>query len=311
MELDFSKVGTSQDPGTGDMPATSNSGFRPEAELLPAVKVYSLEAVKPKFAEARERINKIIEESGIIAVNDDDSLKYAVALIGEARKMVKIINLIRDEAIGEQEEYVKSVKAFAKQIVDSLGTASTALDGKATQYRDFVELERRKQEQAAREAARKAQEELDRQAEEANRKAREEAARRAEDETRARLAKDAEERAKKAKEDEAARIEREKREADEIEKARKAAEEEAAKNAIKAPEVMVPNMPEEKKTIRTETGTTAYVAKKWKGEITDPSAVPREYCIPSMPLVNDAIKKGVRDIPGVRIWEDKTTKYRT
>lgn len=310
MELDFSQVGTAQDHGENDVPAVTNN-YPQEAELLPAVQTLSLEVVKPQFADARKRIAKIIEESGTIAVKDNDSLKYAVALVGEGKKMAKAIEKMRDEIIKEPKEFVASVRTFVKGIVEDLDTAIKAADGKATQYRSMIEMQRLKAEQAAREAARKVQEELDRQAEEANRKLREEAARKAEEELRAKQAIEAQGRAKKAKEDEAARIEREKKEAEEIAAARKKAEEEAKQHEIEAPKVAVPDIPAGKKNVRTETGTTAYEVKTWKGEITDAALVPREYCEPSSKLVNDAIKKGVREIPGVRIYEETQTRYRT
>lgn len=50
-------------------------------------------------------------------------------------------------------------------------------------------------------------------------------------------------------------------------------------------------------------GTSAKTV--WKCEITDPAAVPREYCAPDEALIRAAVKAGARGIPGVRIYEDK------
>jgi vacuolar-type H+-ATPase subunit I/STV1 len=311
MELDFSQVGTAQDPGERDMPAVSNTQFMPETELLPVVQTLSLEAVKPKFQEALERIRKIITEAGVIAVTDDDSLKYAVALVGEGKKMTKVIEKIRDKVIEEPKGFLNSVRSFSKGITDDLERAIKEADGKATQYRSMEEMRRLKAEQAAREAARKLQEELDRQAEEANRKLREEAARKAEEELRAKQAIEAAERAKKAKEEEGARIEREKREAEEIEAARKRAEEESRRHEIEAPKVTVPDIPAGKRNVRTDTGTTAYEVKTFKVRIINAALVPRWACEPSMKLLNDAVKKGVREIEGCEVFEDVQTRYRT
>jgi len=302
MELDFSQVGTEQEQETG---------FRPETELLPAVQTFSLEAVKPQFADARQRIKKIIEEAGTITVNNDDSLKYAVALVGEGKKMTKAIEKVRDKIIDEPKKFVSSVRTFVTGIVEDLDRAIKEADGKATQYRSMIEMQRLKAEQAAREAARKLQEELDRQAEEANRKLREEAARKAEEELRAKQAIEAAERAKKAKEEEGARIEREKREAEEIEAARKRAEEESRRHEIEAPKVTVPDIPAGKRNVRTDTGTTAYEVKTFKVRIINAALVPRWACEPSMKLLNDAVKKGVREIEGCEVFEDVQTRYRT
>lgn len=43
----------------------------------------------------------------------------------------------------------------------------------------------------------------------------------------------------------------------------------------------------------------------WKHEVTDPAAVPREYCTPDDKAIAFAVKSGVRSIPGVRVYEDK------
>jgi len=45
-------------------------------------------------------------------------------------------------------------------------------------------------------------------------------------------------------------------------------------------------------------------SKVWKVEITDENQVPREYCDPNMTLLRDAVKRGVREIPGTRIFEE-------
>jgi len=49
----------------------------------------------------------------------------------------------------------------------------------------------------------------------------------------------------------------------------------------------------------------------WKGEVTDESKVPREYLVVDQTLINKAVKDGVRNIPGVRIFEEKNLAVRT
>jgi hypothetical protein len=80
---------------------------------------------------------------------------------------------------------------------------------------------------------------------------------------------------------------------------------------IVAPQVPEPIVPKESKITRTETGTSSYQRKVWKAEVTDDSLVPREYCSPDIKKINDAVKMGTREIPGVRIWEESTTVFRT
>ena len=42
----------------------------------------------------------------------------------------------------------------------------------------------------------------------------------------------------------------------------------------------------------------------WKYEITDENAIPREYCVPSPGKLTDAVRDGIREIPGVRIYQE-------
>lgn len=54
--------------------------------------------------------------------------------------------------------------------------------------------------------------------------------------------------------------------------------------------------------IKTAAGTLS-ANLEWKAEIYADSTVPREYCVPDIALIRSAVKSGVREIPGVRIFE--------
>ena len=62
--------------------------------------------------------------------------------------------------------------------------------------------------------------------------------------------------------------------------------------------------------IRTEAGTLGYQVRMWKAHITVPDEVPREYCSPDMRKINEAAKSGIRKIPGIRIYEETSTRFR-
>ena len=67
----------------------------------------------------------------------------------------------------------------------------------------------------------------------------------------------------------------------------------------------------EKKEIKIETGIktssgSMNIRKTWTFEIIDFEKVPRTYCEPSKSIIDDAIKSGVRDIIGIRIFEKET-----
>lgn len=46
----------------------------------------------------------------------------------------------------------------------------------------------------------------------------------------------------------------------------------------------------------------------WKYEITDPDAIPRTYLAPDLAKINAAVKGGLREIPGVRIFSEQQIK---
>jgi len=66
------------------------------------------------------------------------------------------------------------------------------------------------------------------------------------------------------------------------------------------------------KAVQTEAGRMA-VKFEWHGTVINPDQVPIEYCEkprPSQTKINDAVKNGIREIPGVEIKEMPTTNMR-
>jgi hypothetical protein len=63
--------------------------------------------------------------------------------------------------------------------------------------------------------------------------------------------------------------------------------------------------------IRGADGSSTYMRKYIKFEVVDAVKVPREYCEPSVKLIDTAIYAGVRNIEGVRIWEEEVPITRT
>jgi len=267
-------------------------------EILPPVPAtLTIEAVKPQFLRIVAGVEEMVANAHAIEVKDDESLKYAVALGGAAKKVAKALEAKEKEITAEASDFVKGCRSLRDMFLDRLvaNTKKTNTDSieivlkaKITAYQSQVELERRKQEEAARKAAAELQAKLDAEAAEANRKAREEAARIAEEEARKKKASD-----------------------DEVAAARKAAEEEAKKHEVIAPTVTAPVIPTANNVTRTETGTSSHQVKTWKCRVVEAALVPRQYCEPSAKLLNDAVKLGVREIPGCIIEELSDTRFRT
>lgn len=51
--------------------------------------------------------------------------------------------------------------------------------------------------------------------------------------------------------------------------------------------------------------------KVWSFEVLDPNLVPRNFCTPVDALIRASVKSGVRDIPGVRIFEETKMTMRS
>jgi len=86
---------------------------------------------------------------------------------------------------------------------------------------------------------------------------------------------------------------------------------EAKEKHIEPTEVVPVAVPEIEKVTRSESGAAAHTRKVWKAEVVDANEVPREFCAPDMKLINEAVRAGIREMAGVRIWEDIQTILRT
>ena len=54
---------------------------------------------------------------------------------------------------------------------------------------------------------------------------------------------------------------------------------------------------------------TTKVQKRWTYEIEDSSVIPRQYMVVDGPAITRAIRDGVRDIPGVKIYQKETAIF--
>jgi phage gp36-like protein len=57
------------------------------------------------------------------------------------------------------------------------------------------------------------------------------------------------------------------------------------------------------RTVKYDSGVKTITRKKWTFEIVDISKIPREYLMVDTVKINQAIKQGVREIPGVKIYQ--------
>lgn len=278
--MDFSAV--LRDP----KPETLNPAQAPSLPHWDTIPM-DLEAVKGALAPYQVQVAEMVKAAGELKIADDASQTRAVELGTTAKKIKKAVEAIKQSPnYLEADQFVKDVRNLLKTFTDPLDLqVEKPLKAKLTAYADQLRLEAQRRDAAAREAARKLQEQADEKA----RKLREEAEAKA---------KEAEKKLAKEK-DEAARAALQ-RTIDE--------ETEAAKNIV-APQVVAPVVEPVHNTVRTGAGS-AYGRTTWEFEITDEAQVPREYLAVNEQKIRQAVKAGIRQVAGVRIYEKTSTSFR-
>jgi len=86
--------------------------------------------------------------------------------------------------------------------------------------------------------------------------------------------------------------------------------EQAKELGIKAPQVAPIQAPKPATVLRGDSGASVYSRKVWTAEVVNEKEVPREWCSPDMKKINDSVRMGKRDIPGVKIFEKETVVTR-
>jgi hypothetical protein len=95
-----------------------------------------------------------------------------------------------------------------------------------------------------------------------------------------------------------------------MEKEQKKAEKKAEKRGEAPPPPMpVPVVPQAPKTVKTDTGSTS-IKTFWAWEVEDETKVPREYLMLNDQAISAAVKMGIREIPGIRIFQKQTLAVR-
>lgn len=67
--------------------------------------------------------------------------------------------------------------------------------------------------------------------------------------------------------------------------------------------------PEPPRVVRTESGSS-HQRQEWTFEVQDETQVPREYLMVDERKIREAVKAGIREIPGVRIFQKSITVFR-
>jgi len=85
----------------------------------------------------------------------------------------------------------------------------------------------------------------------------------------------------------------------------------AAKKGTEPVQVIIPVTVEKPSVIRSETGASSSIRKKWKARVVDPDKVDRVFCSPDPHKLQEAVDTGIREIGGCEVFEEITTVLRS
>jgi|GEM_PF-1764097 len=262
---------------------------KPEVKMAEVVETtpfdhFDIEKTKTNFIQYQTKISDLFTKASELKVVDEVTNKTANEMLIQLSQILKLAGQVKDNLPGFKvaREFKNSVdKFFRVDITNPIKSIQDHLKPKISKYAQTVaELERRKKEKEEKERQEKLQAESAKQA---------------------------------AIDAENARIERE--EAIALQ-AKLDAEADAA--GVERVEVEIPpelppiemtfvETPAEVVAEKTEKvaidGGTSTMKGEWKCEIIDEDLIPPQYRIPSQKLLDEAVKAGVREIPGTKIFE--------
>lgn len=224
-----------------------------------------------KFDQLKADITIAIQPILALTAKDDESSKGILEAGRQTKAYAKRVEDLRKELTSPLNDEVKRINAHAKQITEPLDRAEAHIKGELLKWEK--ELERRRHEEFKR-------------AEEKRLKAEAEAKARADEEREA-----SEMAAMFSKPEEAAKV--------------------TAVADAKA-EREISEIRNEHKTAVKDIGATKVsgIRKRWVFEVTDQSLVPREFLIVNEMAIRAAVNTGMREIAGIRIYEDTSISIR-
>lgn len=129
--------------------------------------VLSIVEAKQSLTIFRGKVDELVSQINQQAVDSEEECRAITSLSSIASKLTKEIDKKRKEIIAEPQEFVSTVNRFCKELVGGVDSAVLGAKRKIASYQSRIELERRKQEEAARKAAEELQKKLNAEAKEA------------------------------------------------------------------------------------------------------------------------------------------------
>ncbi len=269
--------------------------------------------------EVAQQAGDLEARAASLAIADTAGYQAAASFLADIADAENSVEAKRVELVKPLNDHVKKINDMFRPLARRLEAVRNTVSGKVLAWRQ-AEQRRVEEERARAEAARRKAE-----AEEAERRAAAERARREEEEARhraeamAREEEAARQRAREAQgaaarkraEQEAAEAESRKRAADLMARNKAAAEAKARADADAAREAQARAETERARALRSaptttvagSTGGSLTAKKRWTFKVVDPVQVPRAYLEVNEKAIRAAVKAGVRQIPGVEVFQ--------
>jgi hypothetical protein len=259
---------------------------------LPAIIEYETQQAVTRIYQFEKKVNKAIADSRkITAIRDEETNKLATTSAAELTRLIKDIEIVRKHFTAPHTRFNQKVNEFAKKYSDPLGKEQTRQKMMLTGWYNAQDMEKRRKEAAAREEQRKAQAEVDAEAQ----RLRDEAQQKVDD-AKAELERLKTEPAATAHEDYVAALER-------------TIEEESVAAKADTPLVAFPVVAEQDKVVRTFAGSASF-AHDWTWEVENIDLVDRKWLVVNDKAITQAVKGGLRNEPGFRIFDRTTAKIK-
>ena len=265
-----------------------------EAEVLPglpAVTDFATNQAVTRIYQFEQKVQKAIADSKkITAIRDEQTNSLAATSASEITRLIKDIELVRKHFTAPHTKFNSKVNEFAKKYSDPLGKEQTRQKMMLTGWHNAQGMEKRRQEAAAREEQRRHQAEVDAEAQ------------RLRDE------------AQKKVDEAAAELERLKTgpamaSGDQIAALEKTIEEESVAAQAETPLVAFPVVAEQDKVVRTMAGSASF-AHDFTWELENIDQVDRKWLVVDEKKITQAVKGGLRNEPGFKIFDRTTAKIK-
>lgn len=232
-------------------------------------------------------------QADLIRVMDNSDVERGRKILETCQMIEKTVEIKRKEVLNPVKDFVNLVNEIAKTALLPTNEAKSIIQKKLTTYSQEQQLKRIEEERKRLEEESKRQEVLFK---EQKRREEEERAKRQKEEEEIRLARVKQDAEEARLMEEKIKFEREKREFEE-QKNKEQEEKRLEEERKKIEDDLKKKSQEEKvKGLR----------KRWTYKVDNEADIPREFCSSDSKKINEAIRKGIRQITGITIYQEET-----